>query len=198
VSAAYERHNQFAGAGVAPLGGVGTGAQDDKGWQVGAAYTWGPARFGGQYTSQKFETGGLGSAPALGTNAKYNAWTLGVDWTIVGPHGLRASYVKANDAKGNATNLGAAGAPATNTLLAGTYRPAPCFGPTVATATCNNTGANLWQIRYVYTFSKRTEFNLGYVRLHNDSRASYTLGGLSAPQVGTSQHAYAFSLRHTF
>jgi predicted porin len=198
VSAGYERHNQFGGLGVAPVGGVGTGSQSDSAWQLGSAYTWGPVRFGGQYTRQKFDTSGLGAPAAVGTSARYAAWTLGVDWTIVGPHGLRASYTKANDAKGSATNLAAAGAPSTNTLLAGTYRPAPCFGPTVATASCNNTGAYLAQIRYVYTFSKRTEFNLGYVLLHNDSAAAYTLGGLVAPQVGTKQHAYAFSMRHTF
>jgi predicted porin len=201
VSAAYETHRQFGvgtpsgvtgqlGAGtVVP---VATGDNSDKGWHVGAAYTWGPVRFGGQYTQQKFEVG-------PGSEAKYKAWHVGVDWTIVGPHGLRAAFTQARDAKGSATVIGAA--TTTNTLFTGTYRPAPCFGATaaLAAAACgSDTGAKLYQIRYVYTFSKRTEFNFGYVRLNNDARAAYALGGLSSPNVGEDQSAWALSMRHTF
>jgi hypothetical protein len=55
------------------------------------------------------------------------------------------------------------------------------------------------QIRYVYTFSKRTEFNVGYVRLDNESAASYRLGGLGgAIAGGQNEDAWAFSVRHTF
>ena len=185
VSAGYEKHKEFSAAG---------GELDDHGWHAGASYRWGPVLFGGQYTRQKFEnTGGAGA-----TDAKYRAWTFGVDWTIVGAHGLRANYTSVGDAKGNATNTAAAGAATTNTLFGGTYRPAPCFGVTVATASCSNTGARLYQIRYVYTFSKRTEANLGYVRLRNDDNAAYALGGLSSPQIGEKQSAVAFTLKHTF
>jgi len=186
ISAAYERHNEFGGQ-------VGTtaGDSDDRGWHVGAAYTWGPVRFGGQYTEQKFDA-------LAGADAKYKAWHVGVDWTIVGPHGLRAAFTQARDAKGNYTVLGTP-ATGTNTGFAGTYRPAPCFGPTVATAVCSDTGATLAQIRYVYTFSKRTEFNFGYVKLNNEGAAGYLLGGLSTPVAGgTDQSAWAFAVRHTF
>jgi predicted porin len=188
VSAGYERHNDF-GAGGAP---AATGADtDDRGWHVGAAYTWGPVRFGGQYTEQKFE-----ASDTPGVTAKYKAWHAGVDWTIVGPHGLRAAFTQARDVKGNYTTLGAA--TGTNTGFTGTYRPAACYGPTVATAVCGDTGASLYQIRYVYTFSKRTEFNFGYVHLSNDDRAAYALGGLSSPSNGQNQSAWAMSMRHTF
>jgi predicted porin len=198
VSAAYETHRQFGVGAPSGVGGglgagtvipVATGDNTDKGWHVGAAYTWGPVRFGGQYTQQKFEIG-------PGSEAKYKAWHAGVDWNIVGPHGLRAAFTQARDAKGSATVIGA-----TNTLLGGTYRPAPCFGATAALAAANcgsGTGAKLYQIRYVYTFSKRTEFNFGYVRLNNDTRAAYSLGGLSSPNVGEDQSAWALSMRHTF
>jgi len=75
----------------------------------------------------------------------------------------------------------------------GAFRPAvPGIGVP------NNTGADLWTIRYVYTFSKRTEFNFGYVYLDNDSRAAYALGGLTAPNMGQNQGAFALSMRHTF
>jgi len=188
VSAGYEKHNDFGAGGGPALTG---GSTDDRGWHVGAAYTWGPVRFGGQYTDQKFE-----ASNTPGTTAKYKAWHVGVDWTIVGPHGLRAAYTQARDAKGNYTVLGTPFG--TNTGFTGTYRPAPCYGATAATAVCDDTGARLMQIRYVYTFSKRTEFNFGYVKLNNDGRAAYAIGGLSSPNIGEDQSAWAMSMRHTF
>ena len=191
ISAGYETHNQFGPQIAAAVGAGGVpGVSDthDWGWHVGAAYTWGPLRFGGQYTEQKFE-------PTNTSDAKYRAAHIGVDWTIVGPHGLRAAWTHAMDAKGGATIIGGN----TNTLFTGTYRPAPCFSPALATAaSCGSTGADLYQIRYVYTFSKRTEFNFGYVYLDNDSRAAYALGGLTAPNMGQNQGAFALSMRHTF
>ena len=54
----------------------------------------------------------------------------------------------------------------------------------------------------MYTFSKRTEFNFGYVKLDNDSVGTYSLGGLTGgPGVmlpGEDQHAWALSMRHKF
>jgi hypothetical protein len=118
-----------------------------------------------------------------------------VDWHIAGPHGLRAAWTHAMDAKGNTAIIGGT----TNQLFSGTYRPAPCYSPVaVAVVPCGDNGANLYQIRYVYTFSKRTEFNFGYVYLDNDRNAAYALGGLTAPNVGSNQGAFAMSMRHTF
>jgi predicted porin len=166
VSAGYEQHRDFNGAGR---------DGDDSGWHVGAAYTWGPVKFGGQYTRQKFETG----TTAAPTESRVSAWHLGVDWKIVGPHGLRAAYTAARDVKGTGPAIAGSGS----------TRPAPGA----------DTGAHLWQIRYVYTFSKRTEFNFGFVKLDNDNNAFYTLGGLGAAVVpGNNQDAWAVALRHTF
>jgi predicted porin len=169
AAAGYEIHKEYNGAGR---------DGDDSGWHVAGAYTWGPVKFGGVYTRQKFETG----TTAAPTESRVSAWHLGVDWKIVGPHGLRASYTQARDVKGTGPAIAGSGA----------TRPAP--GP--------DTGAKLWGIRYVYTFSKRTEFNVGYVRLNNDNNATYTLGGLTGgPGVnfpGDNQKAFAAALRHTF
>ena len=179
VGAAYERHDEFNGAGR---------NGDDSGWHIGAAYTWGPVRIGGGYTEQEFETG----TTAAPTDVEYRAWTFGVDWKIVGPHGLRANYTQARDVKGTA---GAAGILGSNGLT----RP----GVPVAGAP-NDTGASLYMIRYVYTFSKRTEFTFGYVNLDNDGNATtggaaYRLGGLGAATVaGNDQDAWAVALRHRF
>jgi len=174
VSGAYEKHRDFGGAGAPAATG---GTTSDSGWHIGAAYTWGPVRFGGQYTRQKLEVTST-------TESKVSAWHAGVDWTIVGPHGLRAAYTQAGDIKGNST-VPIAGSSST--------RPAAITG-----GLSGSTGAKLYQIRYVYTFSKRTEFNFGYVKLNNNARAFYAIGGLSAPNAGEDQSAWAASMRHTF
>jgi len=173
VSGAYEQHRSYAGLGA-------PSDSKDTGFHLGAAYTFGPVRFGGLYTRQRWDT------PALptGSDVKVSAWHLGVDWTIAGPHGLRAAYSQAGNMKGTAGFL-------VGTASGSGYRPAPTPG--------FDTGAKLYQIRYVYTFSKRTEFNAGYVMLHNDNAAAYNLGGLGAAHVaGDKQNAWALSMRHTF
>jgi predicted porin len=173
VSGAYEQHRSYAGLGA-------PNDSKDTGFHLGAAYTFGPVRFGGLYTRQRWDT------PALptGSDVKVSAWHLGVDWTIAGPHGLRAAYSQAGNMKGTAGFL-------VGTASGAGYRPAPTPG--------FDTGAKLYQIRYVFTFSKRTEFNAGYVMLHNDNAAAYNLGGLGAAHVaGDKQNAWAVSMRHTF
>jgi predicted porin len=168
VSGGYEEHRQYAGVGALPDG------TKDRGWHLGAAYTWGPVRVGGLYTQQKFDV-------AAG-EVKAKAWHAGVDWTIAGPHGLRAAYTQAGNMSGVAG------------ILIGTAS-GPGYRPTAG----SDTGARLYQIRYVYTFSKRTEFNVGYVRLNNDNNAAYNLGGLNGAHApGEKQQAVAFSMRHTF
>jgi predicted porin len=173
VSGGYEQHRQYAGA-------AGPDGSKDTGWHLGAAYTWGPVRVGGLYTQQKFDV----PAGVAGGEVKAKAWHAGVDWTIAGPHGLRASYTQAG-------NMGGAAGVLIGTASGPGYRPAPTPG--------TDTGAKLYQIRYVYTFSKRTEFNVGYVRLNNDNGAAYNLGGLNGAHAnGENQSAVAFSMRHTF
>ena len=180
VSAGYERHSEFIGPGAG-----GPGDQDDNGFHVGAAYTWGPVRFGGQWTRQKFEHAG-------GLDSRVSAWHVGVDWRIAGPHGLRASYTQAGDMKGSP------GAPAVGGSQ-GQVRPG-----VPAAGVANDTGADMWQIRYVYTFSKRTEFTFGYVKLDNDgnpttSGGTYTIFGVGGGQApGNNQDAWAMGIRHTF
>ena len=185
VGAGYEIHKDANGPTAVPVGAGSAREGDDKGWHIGGAFTWGPVKFGGGYTRQEVEAGTV-AAP---TEVKYRAWHAGVDWKIVGPHGLRASYTRAQDSRGTP----GAGTTAGN----GVVRPGVAL-PGVS----NDNGAKLYQIRYVYTFSKRTEFNFGYAKLDNDSVGTYNLGGLSGGPAnlapGQNQDAWAFSLRHTF
>jgi predicted porin len=180
VSAGYERHKEFAG----PTG-VGTSDVNDHGWHFGAAYTWGPVRFGAVYTRQEFEH----LTPFPGAESHLHAWQVGVDWHVVGPHGLRAAYTQAGDMEGTP------GAPAIGSTQSQSRPGVPVTGS-------NDTGAKMWQIRYVYTFSKRTEFTFGYVQLNNDGNAttggSYALFGVSPGSPGANQHAFAAGIRHRF
>ena len=187
LGAAFERHNEYHLVSPVPPVAGSPRDGDDDGWHFAAAYTWGPVRVGGLYTRQKFETG----TAAVPTDSRVRAFHLGVDWRIVGPHGLRGGYTKVGDIKGTP------GAPFING--SGSIRPAvPVAGAP------NDPGADLFQIRYVYTFSKRTEFNFGYVKLDNDGNvttggAAYTLGSLGAAVApGNNQDAWVMSLRHTF
>ncbi|MBI4194984.1 MAG: porin [Betaproteobacteria bacterium] len=164
ISGAYERHNEFAGT---------AGGGDDKGWHIGANYTFmGKVKVGGVFTEQKFST-------SAATEGKVKAWTVGVDWSIQGPHGLRASYTKADDVTGTST-----------VTVAGSGSTRPAAGP--------DTSADLWTIQYVHGFSKRTELTLGYAKLDNDAAASYTLGGLSGSAAGNNQDAWGLGLKHRF
>jgi predicted porin len=169
VSGAFEEHRDYAGP-------TGPNNSRDRGGQLGAAYTVGPVQFGGLYTRQKFDV--------VGGHVTAKAWHVGVDWKIAGPHGLRAHYTQAGNMSGVAgAVVGTPSGPG--------YRPAPAPGI--------DTGSKLYHIRYVYNFSKRTELDVGYVRLHNDSGAAYNLGGLNALHAnGENQSAWAFAVRHTF
>jgi predicted porin len=175
LGAQYSAGPLYIGAGYErhnEFAGVG-GENNDDGWHLGAAYTWGPVKFGGLYTRQTFETSAT-------TESRVSGWHVGADWKIVGPHGLRAAYTMARDVKGTGA-----------IAIVGSGSTRPAAGP--------NTGADLWQVRYVYAFSKRTEFNFGYVKLDNEAAAFYTLGGLGAAVTGgNNQDAWAASLRHTF
>jgi hypothetical protein len=77
VSAGYEQHRDFAGAG-------GPDGSHDNGWHIGAAYTWGPVRFGGQYTEQRFDV----PAGVAGGDVKARAWHAG---RYLQGHGLDSS-----------------------------------------------------------------------------------------------------------
>jgi predicted porin len=169
LALAYEKHSQFGAVG---------GANDDRGWTIGGTYTFqGNIKLGAQYIDTKYETTNVQDL------TKKN-WMIGVEWAIQGPHNLDASYVRAGDSKGSATAAGGSVAPGSGVVL-----------PNAA----GGTGAKLFQIGYRYEFSKRTSAKLAYVKLNNDTNASYSLGGLAAPTLaGQNQNAWVMYAQHTF
>ena len=72
------------------------------------------------------------------------------------------------------------------------------MGNRVYNGGAGGTGGTIWQVQYVYNASKRTEMTAGYVRLQNDANARYSLGGITAPQAGQNQDAFAVSIKNTF
>ena len=103
-----------------------------------------------------------------------------------GPHGVRMNYARANDTKGTPG--------AVNPV-----RPVVACAAPITAATCGSTGAAMWQIRYVYAFSKRTEGTLGYSKTNNKQLGTYETGGASTVQLGgQNSHAFAMALKHAF
>lgn len=156
---------------VGANGAAGAFNGDETGYHLSGAYKFGNVKVGGAYTKQSAEV-------AAGTKADVKAYHLGAEIGLGGPHNLHIGYTRADDMKG----------PASAALS--TRRPA-------ATG-LSNTGARLWQIRYVHNFSKRTYGSVGYVQLKNDTAAGYDLGGLSGTAAGAKQSAVAFNIGHKF
>jgi predicted porin len=185
VGAAYELHDNFysrntVAAPVVPVQG------DDRGWTIGATYTFSNnLKIGGHYNDFKSEASFFNPATGIGGDTKVKAWHIGLDWMISGPHGVRAAYSRAGNVSG-AYVISATG------VLTGTAMNArPAAGP--------STAADMWQIRYVYQLSKRTEVTAGMSWTNNRANATYETGGSSTTQLGGSDsHAYAMALRHSF
>ena len=177
VTLAYENHSNFGAAGTSYNG-------TDTGWHAGVAYQFGPVKVGGLYVSRKYDMSNNGA-----TDLKVNAWNLAGQWNIQGPHSLRGGYTKSNNTSGNA------GAGAGNAFIFG-----GAGGNLTANGGAGSTGANMWQVQYVYDASKRTEFTVGYVSLQNDANSAHTLGGLNAGaiQTGQNQNAIAVSMKNRF
>jgi predicted porin len=165
----YEKHQNYGNAG---------GSQSDTGWNISGSYTFNnKLEVGVAYLNTKYDV-----TPT--TDSKKANYIIGLDWSIAGPHGLELGYVKAGKTKGSNT-----------TTIIGS----PTSGNSI-TPNCPgcSTSAYLWEIKYRYRFSKRTTARIGYVYLHNDAHAAYTLGGTSAQTGGQKQNAIVMYLEHSF
>jgi predicted porin len=107
---------------------------------------------------------------------KRNMW--GVSGTIpMGPGTWYAFYGHAGDGRGGAAD---------GTRVGGLARG-------------SDTSTDQWEISYTYPFSKRTSVYAGYVRLQNDSNASYTFNINAYPiAVGGKPDGFVFGMIHLF
>ena len=110
---------------------------------------------------------------AVASTSKNKAYQLGAEWKLKGPHNVHFGYTVADDSKGTGTTTG---------------RPAAGA----------ETGAKLWQIRYLHNLSKRTTASIGYVNLKNDIGGTYDLMGVGGTGTGAKSSAVAMSLQHRF
>ena len=151
----------------------------DKAWLIGGTYTWGPVKIGLTYIDAEYDVSSLVWPGVPIQNRERKSWNLAGEWNISGPHGLRAGFAKAGDVDRSSSLVpGAAGAAGNNKL---------------------DDGAKLWQIGYLYSFSKRTNATIIYAYMDNDSAGTYALTGNSGTvRAGDNSGVLAFQLQHTF
>jgi len=184
LSLAYEQHKDFDPANQGFVndtnagGGPYTGGTD-KMWQLGAGYTFANVfRLVGLYTDIEYDVAG-------GLDFSRASWNVSADWKISGPHSLQLGYTQAGDAKGSAA------AAANGAIVVGGMRSSAGLG---------SSGAQAFQIRYTYTFSKRTDVNFGYSVIDNDTFARYAIQSTgSAPTTGGQKvDAWNLGINHRF
>ncbi|HZM45590.1 MAG TPA: porin [Burkholderiales bacterium] len=151
----------------------------DKAWLIGGTYTWGPVKVGLTYIDAEYDVSNGAWPGALVQNRERKSWNLAGEWNISGPHGLRAGFAYAGDVDRSGSAVpGAAGAAGNNKL---------------------DDGAKLYQIGYLYSFSKRTNATIIYAYMNNDSLGTYALTGNSGTvRAGDNSGVLAFQLQHTF
>jgi predicted porin len=188
LGAGYEKHAQFGTLGSP------AGDQDDEGYGVSAAFTFGPVKVGGTWLRREFET-------AAGTQVRdlrQDTFTLGADWRIAGPHSIQGQWAHGNKVKGSSlAGIGGNG---------GLAAPRVCSIALVG-GVCNgiesergDTGGDAFSISYAYAFSKRTRVKIGYVRVENDDNSASARIGNTANLTsnGQSVDGYAFHISHSF
>jgi len=197
IGAAYERHID-ANILTPSVGATAQPGGDDDIWAGSAAYTWGPVKFGGVFTRQNFDVttaSGTQFPPTSGTKGTQHlyTWTAGIDWTVIGAHGLRFNWTHAGNVKG--PSIAGAAAP----VGGGGYIPGIGVRPNARAPGAPSNSADFVQGRYVYAFSKRTELNLGYSRIINSRGAAYQYSDITPTlAAGKDPSAFIFSMKHTF
>jgi predicted porin len=178
IGLGYEKHVDFGAHQAGATVGL-----DDWAWGISAAYTFAKSvKVGATYLDANYETGA-----AMEMDKK--TFTIGVDWSVSGPHSLHAMYAWADDTDGNSTvSIGGNGG-ITSPLDPGTGLPR-----------LGGTGGDAFSIAYQYAFSKRTAVRIGYVRVDNDSASlSYRIGNTAQQGVrGENMDGFAFHVQHRF
>jgi predicted porin len=102
----------------------------------------------------------------------------GISGTMpMGPGTWYAFYGRANDGKGSAAD---------GTRVGGLAKG-------------SDTSSNQWELSYTYPFSKRTSVYAGYVKLDNDSNASYTFNINPYPiGIGGKPGGFVLGMIHLF
>lgn len=112
--------------------------------------------------------------------ARRTVWVLPVSYTT-GAHRFNGTYAKAGNSDGVTLDT------TTSTMSSNSE---------------SNTGARMWSFGYSYAMSKRTNLNVSWTELRNDSAANYDFwsrgGSASAIPRGVDQRLISAGMRHTF
>jgi predicted porin len=178
-------------AGLASAGTVANTVPTPKGriFSISAQYVGGPFAVVGAYEQHRDDKSG-GNAGLGFDGGKDKAWTIGGTYTW-GPVKVGLTYVAAEIDVSNGAWPGALvqNRERKSWNLAGEWNIAGPHGLRAgysyagdidrSNAVSLDDGAKLWQIGYLYSFSKRTNASIIYARMNNDSAGTYALTGAS-------------------
>jgi len=197
VALFYEKH-QDVGVSSATAATIASNL-DDRSYGIAAAYTIGPVKVGAVWKREKYDVTQSAATSGMGEQ-RVSAWHLGVDWNIAGPHGLRVGYTRSGNVKGTCLSTAAFCG-----NVGGVAPTASGFAPGVGVRpdAQGSTSASMWQAKYVFAFSKRTELQAGYSRINNSANAGYNYSDINAAGAtnvapGKDPHAWAMTLQHKF
>jgi predicted porin len=133
--------------------------------------------FGINYTFGNFKVGFVATdldaeRNNLGTaNFERRNYNVALDWRLGGPHSVLFGWTHAGETEGSGV------------------------GPASTTAG----SANVYQVSYKYTFSKRTSGRIGYITVDNGDGGVHSLQGLSTNmRPGERSSAFSLQLTHSF
>jgi predicted porin len=191
VGVAYEYHHNQRGTTFLPL--------SDSAFSVAGKWQFSQFNIAGVYEKMEYEVqNGTATNPIRNKLKRNSFWAL--DSTInVGANGqVFLFWGRASDGTGSAVDTPAPVFTANGITTSQVSRVAGLAkGP--------NTGATQWEVSYSYDLSKRTRVYTGYVKINNDSNASYNFNinpypgsaGTGSP-AGMKPGGFVMGMYHNF
>lgn len=176
-------------------------------WSLMGMYDVGPLMASLAYERHNMGTPGTGTiaGAAANTDREESAWKLGVGYKIMPALQVGFAYEQTSDDLNAGTEVYGHKA----WTLGGKYSMGSndlklAYTQAGDRADVSNTGAKQWALGVDHHMSKRTKVFAQYVRLDNDSAATYGLNGakatglVNANGAGADPSAWSFGMRHSF
>ena len=143
---------------------------NDSAWSIAAMWQFSGFNIGGTFEQLNYDA-------TQTTDLTRHYWQLNSTINVGANGELYLMYGSAGDGGGSAVNGTKVGQ-----LIKG-----------------DNTGASTWQVAYTYALSKRTKLFTGYVKVNNDSLASYSFGGnANSVKPGGDPGGFSAGMWHNF
>jgi len=183
---------------------VTSGQQKGEAWSLSGNYANGPLTAALAYQRNKFgaaTTGTLAAAGSAAANQTEKAWKLGASYNF-GALDVNAVYEKTSDdfvahLGHKAYTLGAKYKIGSNDLKLAYTKAGDADGVSAS-------GAKQWALGVDHNMSKRTKVYAQYVKLSNDTAATYGLTGaqasglVAAKGADADPSAWSFGMKHSF